>query len=218
MGSVSRTHPGPTMFALLSDEERGFLHGILLNPAELTGWNAYADWLRERDDPRAEYLDLELRRLTLPESDPRRTPIRLRMDELRPSIDPDWIAVFDRAPVENCAPAFNHKCPRRWEKLQATDRPRVRNCGVCEKSVTYCHDVADAREHVQLGECVVLLSSLPRAPLDLSLDPLEAEAWACLLDDPRLGLTKDGDDGPHSPDTVIGDPVLSALARDDRKS
>ena len=68
----------------------------------------------------------------------------------------------------------------------------ARHCGVCNRDVHFCHDIETARAHVQLGECVVVRSGLPRAPFDLSTDPLEAEAWACLLDDPRLSLTKDG--------------------------
>jgi uncharacterized protein (TIGR02996 family) len=182
------------MFAHFTEEERGFIRSILNNPAELTGWTAYVDWLEERDQlDRAEYLRLELKRLNYAESDPQRHAIRARMEELSTTLNPDWIAIFDRGPIENCVGPSNFKCPRRWERLHGTDRPTVRRCGVCEKDVHFCRDIETARGHVELGECVVVRSGTPRTALDLSVDPLEVEAWSCLLDDDRLGLTKDNE-------------------------
>ena len=40
------------------DEEAGFIHALLAEPDDRTVLLAYADWLQDRDDPRAEYLRL----------------------------------------------------------------------------------------------------------------------------------------------------------------
>lgn len=178
------------MFARLTDEERTFLRSILSNPAELTNWLVYADWLDEHGDPRAEFIRLEIRRGQLPDADPERLVLRLRLEQLRPALDPDWVAVFDRPPVENCPTAYNSRCPRRWELLQGTDRPDVRHCGVCRRAVHFCHDMEAAREHVHAGDCVAISTGLSRSGTDL-MDPVEAEAWAGLLDDPLFNLHKD---------------------------
>lgn len=182
------------MFALLTEEERTFLRSILNNPAELTNWLVYADWLAERSDPRAdlraEFIRLEVRRAQLPDADPARLTLRARLEELRPGLDPNWVAVFDRPPIENCPSAFNFRCPRRWELLRGTDQPCVRHCGVCDKSVHFCHDLETAREHVHLGDCVAISTGLRRSGTDL-MDPAEAEAWGCLLDDPGFSWRED---------------------------
>jgi uncharacterized protein (TIGR02996 family) len=167
------------------DEDRAFLRAILEDPADLTAWLVYADWLDEHDDPRGEYVRLEVRRGELPETDPERLTIRARLEELRPAFDPEWLAVFDRPPIENCTCADNFRCPRLWQCLEATDCLGVRHCGVCDRAVHYCHDLDSAREHVKLGDRVAVRSGLPRTATDL-MDDAEAEAWEALLSDPRI--------------------------------
>lgn len=184
---------GSTMPAAPPDEDRAFLRAILNNPADISLWLIYADWLDEFDDPRAEYLRLELQRELLPETDPQRQSIRERLEQLYPTLDPNWIAIFDRPAIENCSSEFNYRCPRLWELLQATDRADVRLCGTCQQAVQFCHDLDTARELIKLGQCVAVRSGLPRTLTDL-LDPVEAEAWTELLTDP---LIKTQPDLPH---------------------
>lgn len=172
------------------DEDRSFLREILNNPAELTAWLIYADWLDEHCDPRAEYIRLEVRREQLPETHPERLAIRTRLEQLRPSLDPDWVALFDRPAVENCTSEFDYRCPRLWELLQPTDRPDVRHCGTCGHAVYYCHDLETACEHVKHGECVAVRTGLPRTATDL-MGPVAAEVCTELLSDPHIRTRPD---------------------------
>jgi uncharacterized protein (TIGR02996 family) len=61
-------------------EEEGFLQAIDANPDDDMARLAYADWLEERGDIRAEFLRLEVQ---LPK-------ILARLNELRQQIDPAW--------------------------------------------------------------------------------------------------------------------------------
>src|SRR5262249_20591379 len=70
-------------------DEAGFLRAIQENPEE-DARLAYADWLAERGDIRAEYLRLEHALAILP----------LRLTQLREQIDQDWLAsVSKRRPT-----------------------------------------------------------------------------------------------------------------------
>jgi uncharacterized protein (TIGR02996 family) len=50
------------MSAPFTSEDRAFVRRILNNPADLTGWLVYADWLEEHADSRAEFIRLELKK------------------------------------------------------------------------------------------------------------------------------------------------------------
>jgi uncharacterized protein (TIGR02996 family) len=156
----------------LSDEDKAFIRAILNNPAELTGWLAYADWLDERDDPRAEFVRLHVQLLS---HERRREPtqVQKRLEELRQSLDPNWLAVFERAPIENCDDEFAFKCPKKWEQLKGTDNPRVRHCDTCEKQVYFCLTLGEARERTRLGLCVAISPALRPPPVTWPLNPRE---------------------------------------------
>ena len=48
---------------MFTPDDRAFIRKILSNPAELTAWLVYADWLDEHDNPlHAEFLRLMARR------------------------------------------------------------------------------------------------------------------------------------------------------------
>lgn len=155
-----------------SDEDKAFIHTITENPAELTGWLAYADWLDERDDPRAEFIRLEVRRGELPADAPERPENEQQLRDLRKTLDPDWVAVFDRPPIENCDEAFKFQCPKQWVALTGTDDPKVRRCEGCRKLVYYCATIDEAHEHAQLGRCVAVSLAVLRSPGDLAEDAL----------------------------------------------
>jgi uncharacterized protein (TIGR02996 family) len=169
------------MSAPFTDEDRAFLRGILTNPADLTGWLAYADWLDERADPRAEFVRLEVRRGQLTPGEPERTEVEYQLRTLRKRLDPDWVAIFDRPAIENCPDAFAFRCPKTWESLAATELPTVRRCDACRKSVYYCHTIDEAREHASGGRCVAVALAVFRYPEDLAPDV--GEGREDLLDD-----------------------------------
>jgi len=156
-----------------TDDDKAFLRAILANPAELTAWLVYADWLDEHHDPRAEFIRLEIRRGQLATNDPERTEIEYTLREVRKRLDPKWVAIFDRPAIENCEPAFPVKCPKRWENLTATEKLTVRHCPSCEKQVYYCSKLEEAREHVERGHCVAVSLAVLRYPGDLASDAPE---------------------------------------------
>lgn len=154
------------MSAPLSDEDKAFVSAILTNPADLTGWLAYADWLDERDDARAEFVRLQVRILNPDEMWPDPIGVLDRIEKLRPSLDPDWLAVFDRPAIENCDNEFAFKCPKKWEQLKGTSDPRVRHCETCDKEVYYCLTDREARKRTELGLCVALADTVRYRPSD----------------------------------------------------
>jgi uncharacterized protein (TIGR02996 family) len=96
------------------------------DPDNLTIRLAYADWLEERGDPRAEFLRVEAELRQQPDS----TPFRQRIYQLRSQIDRDWQAAVDRTKIENCLFHVEYQCPKRWEALKPTDQATVRFCEV----------------------------------------------------------------------------------------
>jgi uncharacterized protein (TIGR02996 family) len=159
------------MFNSFTDEDKAFLRAILANPAELTSWLVYADWLDEHDDPRAEFIRLEVRRLDPNISQTERFGVIGQLEDVRAKLDPDWVAIFDRPRIENCDELFAFKCPKQWEKLQGTDDPLVRHCDACKKNVYYCHDIREAYGHARQGDCVAVALGVLRYPRDLKRDP-----------------------------------------------
>jgi uncharacterized protein (TIGR02996 family) len=93
-------------------EESAFVRAILADPGDRVTRLVYADWLDERSDPRGEYLRLLCAA--------RGGPVRARLEELRPGIDPLWAALMERE--------------------HAADREvgAAENAGVCVRS--YCRE------------------------------------------------------------------------------
>ncbi|QJW98168.1 TIGR02996 domain-containing protein [Frigoriglobus tundricola] len=152
---------------MFTAEDRSFIRAILSHPAELTAWLVYADWLDKRDDPRAEFIRLEFRRGQLRTTDPAWGLVESRLRELRGSLDPDWVSIFDRPKIENCDEAFAFKCPKHWENLDATADNSVRHCAGCKKLVYYCRTLPEAQNHARQGHCVAVQLGVLRYPEDL---------------------------------------------------
>jgi uncharacterized protein (TIGR02996 family) len=149
-------------------EDKAFIRTILSNPAELSAWLVYADWLEEHDNPlHAEFLRLMARRGQLSNTELEWYTVEGRLEELRNTLDPNWVAVFDRPKIENCEPAFRYQCPRQWENLKALNEPAVRYCSACEKKVYYCHTLDEAKSHAWQGHCVAVQLGVLRYPDDL---------------------------------------------------
>ena len=160
---------------MFTHEDRAFIRTILANPAELTSWLVYADWLDEHDNPdHAEFLRLEVRRGQLRNTDAEWPTVEARLKELRGVVDRNWVAVFDRPDIENCQFAFEFKCPKKWESLTVLDRPSVRHCPACEKDVHYCHTLPEAQAHARSGHCVAVQLDVKRYPNDL--EPILTES------------------------------------------
>jgi uncharacterized protein (TIGR02996 family) len=156
-------------FPAFTEDDKAFVLTILSNPAELTAWLVYADWLDEHGHPRhAEFLRLMVRRGPLCEADPEWPEVEARLQELRAELPAAWVETFDRPPVENCAPGFRPTCPGRWENLAVTHESAVRRCDNCGKAVYYCHTLAEARERARGGECVAVSLGVRRTDGDLT--------------------------------------------------
>jgi uncharacterized protein (TIGR02996 family) len=147
--------------------EEAFVRAIQEEPDDDAPRRMYADWLEEHNDPRGEYLRLLARLEATDPKSPERRELRARLRELRKSIDPAWRATVARPPIERC-PKFAFKCPKRWDRLTATDDPAVRYCKSCRRNVYYCATVAEARSRARRGHCVAVDLVPVRRPRDLS--------------------------------------------------
>jgi uncharacterized protein (TIGR02996 family) len=76
-------------------DDLAFLRALLASPDDNTLRLVYADWLEERDDPRATFLRLEV---ALHQSEPNARPRDLleRLHHARASLDARWLALVDR--------------------------------------------------------------------------------------------------------------------------
>lgn len=154
---------------MFTAEDRTFIRAILSNPAELTAWLVYADWLDEHDNPlQAEFLRLMARRGQLNNTQPEWYTVEERLQELRGTLERVWVEVFDRPKIENCSQRFQFQCPKQWEQLKVTRDPAVRHCDACGEDVHYCHTLPDAQAHARQGHCVAVQLGVLRYPDDLA--------------------------------------------------
>jgi uncharacterized protein (TIGR02996 family) len=147
--------------------DEAFIQDIVAHPKDDALRLIYADWLDEQGDPRAAFLRLDVEMAALPDTDKRKERLRKRLQRVRKSIDPAWLARLDRTAIENCEPRFAFECPRRWESLQLTGDDKVRFCNACRKPVFHCDTLQEAQGHAWDGECVAIDSRFPRTPGDL---------------------------------------------------
>jgi uncharacterized protein (TIGR02996 family) len=75
------------------NEHDQFLSALLENPNDQTMRLVYADWLEDRDDPRAEYLRLHSRYKEIPSDSVQRSELHRRLLELLPTLPPWWLAI-----------------------------------------------------------------------------------------------------------------------------
>jgi uncharacterized protein (TIGR02996 family) len=80
--------------------EDDFIAAILDAPDDATPRLVYADWLEDRGDPRAEFLRIEAEFLAIPPDDERASALRARLRELHRTLDPEWIALLKRVPLD----------------------------------------------------------------------------------------------------------------------
>jgi uncharacterized protein (TIGR02996 family) len=151
-------------------DEASFLRTIQANPKDDAPRLVYADWLDECGDElssrKAAFLRLTARLMTT-RSRIGRAYWDTKIRPLAPNLDPKWLSVVSKLPIEACNFQFTFRCPKRWENLRPTTDPNVRQCETCRKSVHFSASVAEARDHAQRGECVALSLAVPRTPGDL---------------------------------------------------
>ncbi|MDB5306994.1 MAG: hypothetical protein JWO38_1196 [Gemmataceae bacterium] len=156
-------------------EDKAFLRSIIDRPEDITTWLVYADWLADRDDPRAEYLRLQAELGREPANSPELERLEARVRELCATLDPVWIAIVDRPKIENCPSTFAFRCPQKWEQLTPTRDETVRYCDRCREEVLYCRSLAEARQFADEGYCVAISRAIPRTPGDFDLGDQSAE-------------------------------------------
>src|SRR5262245_47389611 len=139
--------------------EQDFLNAILDRPTLDDTRLIYADWLEEQGGRECETKALYLRTmLEIAPSSPENWPAEI-VDELRliaKALDPAWLAVVSRLPVENCQRhgttpgfSFTYLCDMQWDQLGPTQDDKVRKCQLCNKNVYYCDSVAEGKEHAR---------------------------------------------------------------------
>jgi uncharacterized protein (TIGR02996 family) len=93
-----------------------------------------------------------------------RQQVPARLQELAAAIDANWLAVVSDPQIEGCGKStegfwvfrFEFVCDKTWADLKPTGDNNVRDCNTCIKSVYFCDNIADAREHAQEGRCIAV--------------------------------------------------------------
>ena len=101
----------------------------------------------------------------------RPTPARLR--ELAAAFDPNWLAVVSDPEIEGCGKGgwtlrFDFICDKSWADMKPTGDDKVRRCEACSKSVHFCDNIADARDHSHQGHCIAVDLGITRRDGDLT--------------------------------------------------
>ncbi|MCI0705285.1 MAG: TIGR02996 domain-containing protein [Planctomycetia bacterium] len=78
------------------DDDIAFQRAILANPGDTTLKLVYADWLQERDDPRAEYVRLQVQLHTTRTSAAAVDAAAWFM-QMGNRLDPDWVAFMRKS-------------------------------------------------------------------------------------------------------------------------
>lgn len=95
-------------------QESAFLDALRDAPADRLARLAYADWLEERDDPRAELIRVEEEMRLLPVFADRFWELKPRRNELRAASPSEWLAELGYGTV--VAPVFRHGVPDGWRE------------------------------------------------------------------------------------------------------
>jgi uncharacterized protein (TIGR02996 family) len=82
--------------------DEGFLEVLAARPSDNVARLVYADWLQERDDPRAEFLRLEVRLASGVRPAEERGELTTRLAELGRPAEPGWLLAVNRVPFLRC--------------------------------------------------------------------------------------------------------------------
>jgi len=172
--AVLRSRQERTVTAEQAQRHRDLAAGL----AELRAEEAQA-WLADRGNaPENRERQRRIRALEGQMADLSRElgqPIPAHLQALAASCDPNWLAVVSDAEIEGCGRStvdgwrlrFDFVCDKTWADLKPTESATVRHCGTCSKSVHYCDNLADAREHAQENHCIAVDLGIIRREDDL---------------------------------------------------
>jgi uncharacterized protein (TIGR02996 family) len=82
--------------------DEAFLQSLAAQPNDNVGRLVYADWLQEHDDPRAEFLRLEVWLATNDVPASERGAMVTRLAELSHIAEPGWLCAVNRTPFVSC--------------------------------------------------------------------------------------------------------------------
>ncbi len=157
----------------LDADERPLLEAVLADPDDDALRLAYADWLEERGDERAEYLRAEIafHRVDVTRDDDLQSAYD-RLAKARDVVGDDWVSNVARLRIENCKEgfvlAYDFVCHRSWQELEPTEEAGVRHCGACGRDVFYCQSLEEARRFGSIGDCVAIDASAERYEGDMT--------------------------------------------------
>lgn len=186
----------------VSDEAgQQLLDEIRRRPDDPVPRTVYADWLEQHGHPeRAEFVRQQL---AVGEATSATGPdfVRAagRLAELAPKVGDTWRSRVAMSFIEYCPSTqatpprppelgLELVCPMRWDKLTPTDREDVRSCSGCNREVTYCTTIVQARTVASRGGCLAVDPALMRSPSDLDRRSLRGsyeEDWPTM---PTLGM------------------------------
>jgi uncharacterized protein (TIGR02996 family) len=129
-------------------DEAAFLMTIHANLDNETARLDYADWLDEHGRPGGAFLRAECALSALEPTDPRRAELQASLRDAGAGVDPRWVATVTRAPIENCPPEFQSRCPKRWELLSPLRSEAARGCG---QEAVFCCSIGMAQARTALG-------------------------------------------------------------------
>jgi uncharacterized protein (TIGR02996 family) len=136
---------------------------------------ALADHRLPRENRRRQQRVQELERRLADLSAQTRQRVPARLQELAADLDPNWLAAVSDPVIEGCDKStggggqlrFDFLCDRSWADMRPTDDRSVRHCETCRKSVYFCDNLADAREHALEGHCIAVDLGVIRREGDL---------------------------------------------------
>lgn len=149
----------------MAPTEAQFLEDIRKSRESTELREQYADWLEAQGEvDKAGFLRAQVAMITLSTSDPGFHDAAREVTRLIARTDTGWRARVAQTSLTNCY-SFLVKCPRRWDSLDPTDNPTVRNCDACRRQVHYCLTQEDLSLHAAAGDCVVVDLALDTRPL-----------------------------------------------------
>lgn len=95
-------------------EEEAFIRVIRERPDDDAARLVYADWLDDRDDPRAAYLRAEAEWAALRPADEQHRPLYRRVSQLAAGLDPEWFAAVSQV---------GYLVRREWQRFSQSWEP-----------------------------------------------------------------------------------------------
>lgn len=153
---------------MLTDPDEGtFLEFLSSSPNDHSSLLTYAEYLRDKDKMRSEFLRLEYLLAGKENLGGLNLEQQIRYRELLNMLDPfeKWLQLVRRNNrLMNCPQSlqqpfhvrFEFRCPNLWETLTPTEESGVRHCGDCQQTVHYCDTVELVELHAKMGDCIAV--------------------------------------------------------------